>query len=113
VLRLNRIFWPEPAGQLDALDSDVALYGGAGYLLELQLRYHPAAGETTTSPDEFAAWAAALVHHYSANSQLVSVQVTNEANFSLSDDSSDGGYTYVKDALIRGVEAVKKPVSSM
>lgn len=106
VLRLNRIFWPEPAGQLSQLDTDVARYTAAGYLVELQMRYHPSAGETATSPDDFAAWAAALAHRYDGNSRVVSAQVTNEANFALSADSSDGGYTYVKDALIKGVEAV-------
>ena len=106
VLRLNRIFWPEPAGQLAKLDSDVVRYGAAGYLLELQLRYHPSSGESATSPDDFAAWAAALAHHYDADPDVVSIQVTNEANFSLSADSSDGGYTYVKNALIKGIEAV-------
>jgi hypothetical protein len=112
VLRLNRIFWPDPAGQLARLDSDVAVYTAAGYMVELQMRYHPSAGETATSPDDFAAWAADLAHRYDGNPRVVSAQVTNEANLGLSADSSDGGYTFVKDALIRGVEAVHARVVS-
>ena len=109
VLRLNRIFWPEPVGQAAQLDQDVSRYSAAGYQLELQLRYHPAS-PATPDPAAFASWAAGIVHRYDHNPALVSVQVTNEVNFAVSQDSSDGAFTGAKDALIGGVEKVKATV---
>ncbi|MGI8609361.1 MAG: hypothetical protein ACR2MY_09070 [Candidatus Dormibacteria bacterium] len=111
VLRLNRVFWPAPAGQQELLDQDVRRYSDAGYLIELQLRYHPAS-PATPDPAAFAAWAAGMVHRYDRGSHLVSVQVTNEVNFSISQDSSDGAFSGAKDALIQGVEKAKQQVQS-
>jgi hypothetical protein len=109
VLRLNRVFWPAPAGQLQQLDEDMRRYSDAGFLLELQLRYHPS-GAATPDPSAFAAWGAGLVHRYDRTTGLASVQVTNEVNFAVSQDSSDGAFSGAKDALIKGVEKVKQQV---
>ncbi|MDQ6748263.1 MAG: hypothetical protein M3010_09200 [Candidatus Dormibacteraeota bacterium] len=110
VVRLNRVFWPEPAGQLEALDRDIQGYSAAGYLVELQLRYHPSTGPA--DPAAFATWAAGLVHRYDSSSALVSAQVTNEVNFAVSQDSSDGAFPGARDALILGVERVKQQAVS-
>ena len=38
---------------------------------------------------------------------MVGLQVTNEVNFTISPDSSDGAYAGARDALIQGVIAAK------
>ena len=107
VLRLTRIFWPDTPEQQQQLAGEVATYSGAGFLLEFQLRYHPAT-QAGGDPAAFATWVAGIVHAYDSNPALVSVQVTNEVNFQSSPDSSDGYYAGSRDALIQGVENAKQ-----
>jgi hypothetical protein len=106
VLRLHRFFWSDgEAGVrrfLDLADS----YTRAGYLVELQLRYHP----TSEQEGDIAAWTAfvrEVVDRFGSNPRVVAIQVTNEVNLTFSPDSSDGAFKGSKDALIQGVIAAK------
>jgi hypothetical protein len=47
------------------------------------------------------------VRRFGANPRVVGLQVTNEVNFTISPDSSDGAYAGARDALIQGVIAAK------
>jgi hypothetical protein len=47
-----------------------------------------------------------MVRRYGANPRFVSLQVTNEANFTASQDTSDGAFAGARDALVQGVIAV-------
>ncbi|HEX2126319.1 MAG TPA: hypothetical protein VHF45_07150, partial [Thermoleophilaceae bacterium] len=78
----------------------------AGYLVELQLRYHP----SPEQEGDLAAWESHVrdvVRRFGANPRVVAIQVTNEVNITFSPDSSDGAYEGARDALIRGVIAAK------
>ncbi len=106
VLRLHRFFWSdgEPAVQrfLDLANR----YTRAGYLVELQLRYHPSAEQE----GDIGAWTAHVrdvVRRFGSNPRVVAIQVTNEVNLTFSPDSSDGSYAGARDALIQGVIAAK------
>jgi hypothetical protein len=106
VLRLHRFFWSdgEPAVQRFLALTD--RYTRAGYLVELQLRYHPDAQQE----GDIAAWAAHVrdvVRRFGSNKRVVAIQVTNEVNLTFSPDSSDGSYAGARDALIQGVIAAK------
>ena len=111
VLRLNRLFWSDGDVALRRFDDLVRRYTGAGYAVELQVRYHP-------RPDQegdIGAWVAfvrQVVDRFGPNPRVWGLQVTNEVNFTISPDSSDGSYTGARDALIEGVKAAHDEAAS-
>jgi len=104
VLRLNRFFWSGGAAEIRSFAALVARYTGAGYAVELQLRYHPPAGHDGDVAG-FVRWVRQVVARFGANPRVVGVQVTNEANLSISPDSSDGIFRDAPKALVQGVVA--------
>jgi hypothetical protein len=106
VLRLHRFFWSGGEQEVQRVLGLADLYTRAGYLVELQLRYHP----SEQQEGDIAAWEAHVrdvVRRFGANPRVVAIQVTNEVNITFSPDSSDGAYDGARDALIRGVIAAK------
>ncbi|MEA2645387.1 MAG: hypothetical protein QOE92_470 [Chloroflexota bacterium] len=85
----------------------VSHYTGLGYEVEYVLRYKVAGGGDVPA---YVAWVRDVVHRYGANPGVIGFQVTNEVNFTISGDSSDGTFTGGRDALIQGVEAAKAQV---
>ena len=106
VMRLNRFFWSEEERGIQEFLTLAERYTSRGFLVELQLRYHP-------RPDQegnIAAWTEfvrEVVRRFGPNRRVVAVQVTNEVNFAFSQDSSDGAYRGARDALVQGVIAAK------
>ncbi len=106
VLRLHRLFWSDGEAGISRFLTLARRYTRHGYLVELQLRYHPSAAQE----GHIGAWVRyvrEVVDRFGSNRRVIGIQVTNEANFGLSKDSSDSSYTGSRDALIRGVEAAK------
>jgi hypothetical protein len=104
VLRLHRFFWSEGEAGIQRFLALAKLYTDHGYLVELQLRYHPDSQQEGDIP----AWVKHVrdvVDRFGPNPRVVGIQVTNEVNLSISPDSSDGSYAGARDALIQGVEA--------
>ena len=85
----------------DQITTDTA----AGFQVEITLCYRPADGGSAADVSDFARYAAATVSQYGANPNVVSLQVTNEANVAGAPNASDGYYAGAKDALIQGVIA--------
>jgi hypothetical protein len=106
VLRLNRLFWSDGEAGIQRFLTLVHRYTSNGYLVELQVRYHPAPGREGDVPG-FVDFVREVVHRFGANPRVVGLQVTNEVNFTISPDSSDGAYAGARDALIQGVIAAK------
>src|SRR6185503_1824436 len=106
VLRLNRLFWSDGEAGLARFERAVAGYTSRGYLVELQVRYHPPAGHDGDI-DGFVAYVREVVRRFGPNPRVVGLQVTNEVNFKISPDSSDGAYKDAPLALVRGVIAAK------
>jgi hypothetical protein len=80
----------------------VDLYTAQGYGVEIVIRYRhddDVAG--------FAGFVRGVVRRFGANPLVRGFQVTNEVNFTVSKDSSDGAYAGSRDALIQGVIAAK------
>jgi hypothetical protein len=106
VLRLNRFFWSDgEAGFRRYLDL-AQRFTSRGYLVELQVRYHP----SDQQEGDIAGWEAhvrEVVRRFGANPRVVALQITNEVNFTFSADSSDGAYDGARDALVKGVIAAK------
>jgi hypothetical protein len=106
VLRLHRFFWSEKEAGVKRFLALTRRYTRAGYLVELQLRYHPAPDQE----GDIAAWTRHVrdvVRRFGRFRRVVAIQVTNEVNLPDSPDSSDGSYDGGRDALIKGVIAAK------
>ena len=104
VLRLHRFFWSDGEAGIRRFLRRARLYTHHGYLVELQLRYHP----TPDQQGDIPAWVRfvrKVVDRFGRSRRVVAIQVTNEVNLTLSKDSSDGAYRGARDALIHGVEA--------
>jgi hypothetical protein len=106
VLRLHRFFWSEGEPGVRHFLALARRYTSRGYLVELQLRYHP----NERQEGDMRAWVRHVrdvVDRFGPNPRVVGIQVTNEVNLDFSPDSSDGAYERGRDALILGVEAAK------
>jgi hypothetical protein len=104
VVRLNRLFWSDGQAGIDAFLHQVALYTGAGFDVELQVRYHPPSGEAGDIPG-WLNYVRHVVDSFGANPRVVSMTITNEVNVTFSPNTSDGYYAGARDALIQGIEA--------
>ena len=104
VVRLNRLFWSGGESLLQQFASEANDYANAGYDVEVQVRYQP----PTTDIDNIAAWVVYVRHVVDVlgtNPDLVALTITNEVNFDVSPNTSDGIYPGAEDALIQGIEA--------
>ena len=106
VVRLNRFFWADGEAGIRRFLALARRYTDAGYLVELQVRYHPGPGQEGDVAG-FVAFVREIVRRFGPNLGVVAMQVTNEVNFTVSPDSSDGAYAGARDALVRGVIAAK------
>lgn len=80
----------------------VDLYTSRGYAIEIVIRYR-----RDNDPGGFAEFVRGVVRRFGSNPLVKGFQVTNEVNFTVSPDSSDGSYAGSRDALIQGVIAAK------
>jgi hypothetical protein len=106
VLRLNRFFWSDGEAGVRRFLELAHRYTSRGYLIELQLRYHP----TRRQEGDIGAWerhVRDVVARFGPNRHVIAIQVANEVNFPISPDSSDGSYARAPLALVRGVIAAK------
>src|SRR3954447_24601852 len=106
VLRLNRLFWSDGEEGVRRYLALARRFTSRGYLVELQLRYHP----SPQQEGDIAAWTRyvrEVVRRFAVNQGVVAIQVTNEVNFTISADSSDGAYDGARQALVDGVIAAK------
>jgi hypothetical protein len=107
VVRLNRLFWSEGEAGLERFEELVDRYTAHGFPVELQVRYHPNPGQEGDI-DAWVGYVREVVGRFGPNPLVIALQVTNEVNFPVSPDSSDGSYAGAKDALVRGVIAAKR-----
>src|SRR4051794_5069182 len=104
VLRLNRLFWSDGEAGIRRYLAIARRFTSRGYLVELQLRYHP----SSQQEGDIRAWTRYVrdvVRRFAVNQRVVAIQVTNEVNFTISADSSDGAYDGARQALVDGVIA--------
>lgn len=104
VARLNRLFWSDGETGIAKFKALVSQYTRAGIDTELQVRYHPAAGQA----GNLSAWVSYVRHVvdvFGANPRVVAMTITNEVNLTFSPNTSDGYYAHARDALIDGIDA--------
>jgi hypothetical protein len=111
VLRLNRLFWSDGQAGIDRFADLIDGYGAEGLQSEVQVRYHPPPGGDSADWESFVRAAvdelATLRHPTSGRPYVVAMSITNEANFPLSPNTSDGAYAGVLDALVAGIVAAR------
>jgi hypothetical protein len=106
VLRVNRLFWADGEDGIKRFQEIVARHDAAGFDSELQVRYHPAAGDE----GNIAKWTAYVRHVvdvFGPDRHVVAMTITNEVNLNISQNTSDGSYSGATDALIKGIEAAR------
>ncbi|MFL5846079.1 MAG: polysaccharide deacetylase family protein [Solirubrobacteraceae bacterium] len=106
VLRVNRLFWADGDAAIKRFRAIVDKHAAAGFDSELQVRYHPAAGDE----GDIEAWQAyvrKVVRMLGADRHVVSLTITNEVNLAISQNTSDGAYEKATEALIKGIVAAR------
>ena len=109
VLRLNRFFWSDGEAGFRRYLALARRFARRGYLIELQVRYHPA----PSREGDLSAWEAhvrEVVRRFGRIRAVIALQIANEVNITFSPDSSDGAYRRAPEALVRGVVAAKSEV---
>ncbi len=100
VLRLNRMFWAEGTAGIHRYARIVDRFAAAGFATELQVRYHPPAGKAGDMRRLEALRARCRPDPRPAPVSVVALSITNEANFDVSPNTSDGSYPGVRRAIV-------------
>ena len=107
VLRLNRMFFSDGVAGIRRYAAIVDDFADAGFETELQIRYHP----TPAQEGDMKAWRAYVkqaVKILGRRPSVVAFSVTNEANFPISANTSDGSFDGVRPAVVNGVVAAHR-----
>jgi hypothetical protein len=107
VLRLNRLFWSDGNAAVQRFKRAAERYARAGFDVEIQVRYHPGAGEAGNL-DAWRRYVRHVVDVFSRNRRVVAMTITNEVNVAISPNTSDGYYPRAEDALISGIETAHR-----
>jgi hypothetical protein len=106
-IRLNRFFWSLGPQGIRHFMKLTDRYTRRGYLVELQVRYHPRP-EQEGNIGAWVRFVGRVVRKFGSNPNVRALQVTNEVNFyAISPDASDSYYDRAREALVRGVIAAK------
>lgn len=107
VLRLNRLFWADGAAAIGSFARRVDRYWRLGLESEVQIRFHPPAGRE----GDLTSWArfvAAATRRLARRPGVVALSITNEINFPVSPNTSDGSYPRALEGLVRGVRVADR-----
>jgi hypothetical protein len=107
VLRLNRLFWDGGRKLIHRFGNRVDRYARAGLTSEIQVRYHPPEGRE----GDLRAWArfvAKAVRRLGRRPSVTAFSITNEINFPVSPNTSDGSYDRALEAMVRGTVAAHR-----
>jgi hypothetical protein len=102
VMRLNRMFMADGLKGIRRYARLVDRYARWGYDAELQVRYHPSAAEE----GDMAAWRRFVrrsARILGKRKSVKALSITNEPNFSISPNTSDGSYEGVREAVVVGI----------
>jgi hypothetical protein len=112
VLHLNRMLMSDGEAGVRRYAGLVDDYAKAGFDTELQVRYHPAAGQES----DMAAWAGYVrtaARILGKRPTVKALTITNEVNFPISPNTSDGSYPGALQAIVTGVSAARKQLDRM
>jgi hypothetical protein len=112
VLHLNRMLMSDGEAGVRRYAGLVDEYAKAGFDTEVQVRYHPAAGQE----GDMAAWAGYVrtaARILGKRPNLKALTITNEANFPISPNTSDGSNPGVLQAIVTGVTTARQQFDRM
>ncbi|MCL4288281.1 MAG: hypothetical protein KJ006_11645, partial [Thermoleophilia bacterium] len=112
VLRLNRMFWADGTAGIRRYARIVDRFAAAGFASELQVRYHPPEGKA----GDMRAWRRYVrraVRILGRRDSVVALSITNEANFDVSPNTSDGSFPGVRRAIVRGIVAAQRELRAI
>jgi hypothetical protein len=112
LLHLNRMLMSDGVAGVRHYAALVDRYARRGFDSELQVRYHPPAGQE----GDMAAWVAYVrtaARILGKRPTVKALTITNEANFPVSPNTSDGSYPGVLQAIVSGVSAARKQLDRM
>lgn len=112
VMHLNRLFSSDGAAGIRSFVRDVDRYARAGFESEVQVRYHPRPADEGDIP-AFVHFVRRAVRRLGKRRSVVAFTITNEANFPISGNTSDGSYRGVVDALAEGVVGADRTLRRM
>ena len=107
VMRLNRMFWADGSAGIRRYARIVDRYGRAGLPSELQVRYHPPEG-AEGDIDAWTDYVREATRILGRRPSVRALSITNEANFSVSPNTSDGSYEGVREAIVAGTIAAQR-----
>lgn len=107
VLRLNRMFWSDGMQGVRHYAAIVDRNARAGFDSELQVRYHPPEGKAGNMP-AWKRYVRRAVRILGRRGSVVALSITNEANFAISSNTSDGSYEGVRKAIVKGTLAADR-----
>jgi hypothetical protein len=102
VIHLNRLFSSDGSAGIRAFARQVDRYARQGFESEVQVRYHPGSSQEGDIP-AFVHFVHHAVERLGRRKSVVAFTITNEANFPISGNTSDGSYRGVVSALTAGV----------
>ena len=106
VLHLNRMFMSDGETGVRRYAALVDGYAAAGFDSELQVRYHPAVEQE----GDMAVWTGYVrtaVRILGKRPSVKALTITNEVNFPVSPNTSDGSFTGALQAIVTGVVAAR------
>ncbi len=107
VLHLNRMLMSDGVDGIRHYAALVDQYAKAGFDSELQVRYHPPADQE----GDMAAWTGYVrtaARILGKRPSVKALTITNEANFPVSPNTSDGSYPGVMQAIVTGVSIARR-----
>ncbi|HSD23288.1 MAG TPA: calcium-binding protein [Solirubrobacterales bacterium] len=107
LLHLNRMLMSDGEAGILRFAGLVDGYARAGFDSELQVRYHPGAGQE----GDMSAWSRYVQRAAQVLGRRPSVKaltITNEVNFPISPNTSDGSYAGALQAIVTGVVAARR-----
>lgn len=106
-VRLNRLFQADGGAGIRRFKRMAKHYSSLGIDVTLQVRYHPAPAQN----GDIGAWldyVRRVVRAFGPIEHVTALQITNEANLTISPNTSDGAYENAVEALARGIPAAKQ-----
>jgi hypothetical protein len=112
VMRINRVFESDGQAGIDRAMSLEQHYSQLGFEVESQVRYHP----TDAENGDMNAWVQYVRQATAAlaqNPSLVALTITNEVNFPVSPNTSDGAYKDALKALVLGIVTARQELDQL
>ena len=112
ILRLNRMLMSDGEAGIQHFAGLVDQYAGAGFDSELQIRYHPSPADEGDM-DAWKRYVVAAVDTLGSRRSVKALTITNEVNFPISPNTSDGSYAGALQAIVVGITAARRELNRL